>query len=179
MWSHCNQSLRHGYFLHYHCVKSVHIRSFFWSVFSRIRTKYRSISPYSVRMRGNTDQKKLRIWTLFTQCIIIIIGIYLLKIIVLQQKHYNKEGFCSRSTIKAPKQRHWQRLKMSTAIITISEVVFTTLPTLFMRNFTFSKNFMELLIKIWFTLWHAKRLKTWRFLISSTFTFFSVLSTRP
>ena len=33
---------------------------FFWSIFSRIRTKYReigSISPYSVRMRVNTDQK--------------------------------------------------------------------------------------------------------------------------
>ena len=25
------------------------------------------ISPYSVRMRENTDQKKMRIWTLFTQ----------------------------------------------------------------------------------------------------------------
>ena len=25
------------------------------------------ISPYSVRMWENTDQKKLRIWTLFTQ----------------------------------------------------------------------------------------------------------------
>ena len=24
--------------------------------------------PYSVQMRKNTDQKKLRIWTLFTQC---------------------------------------------------------------------------------------------------------------
>ena len=43
----------------YHCVKSVQKRSFFWSVFSR--------SLYSVRMRENTDQKKLRIWTLFTQ----------------------------------------------------------------------------------------------------------------
>ena len=33
---------------------------FLWSVFSRIRTEYgetRSISPYSVRMRENTDQK--------------------------------------------------------------------------------------------------------------------------
>ena len=52
------------------CVKSVQIRSFFWSVFFRIRTEYgeiRSISPYSVRMRENTDQKQLRIWTLFTQ----------------------------------------------------------------------------------------------------------------
>ena len=54
------------------CVKSVQIRSFFWSAFSRIWTKYGEIiriSPYSVRMRKNTDQKKLLIWTLFTQCI--------------------------------------------------------------------------------------------------------------
>ena len=52
------------------CLKSVQIRSFFWSVFSRIRTEYKEIlriSSYSVRMRENTDQKKLRIWTLFTQ----------------------------------------------------------------------------------------------------------------
>ena len=41
-------------------VWSVQIRSFFWSVFSRIRTEYedlRSKSPYSVRIRENTDQK--------------------------------------------------------------------------------------------------------------------------
>ena len=49
-----------------HCVKSVQIRSFFWSVFSRIWT-VSHISPYSVRMRENTDQKRLRIWTLFMQ----------------------------------------------------------------------------------------------------------------
>ena len=51
-------------------MKSVQIRSFFWSVFSRIQTEYgeiRSVSPYSVRMLENTDQKKLNIWTLFTQ----------------------------------------------------------------------------------------------------------------
>ena len=44
---------------------------FFWSVFSRIRTEYGELwkkSPYSVQIRENTDQKKLRIWTLFTQC---------------------------------------------------------------------------------------------------------------
>ena len=38
---------------------------------SRIRTEYRetrSISLYSVQMQENTDQKKLRIWKLFTQC---------------------------------------------------------------------------------------------------------------
>ena len=52
-----------------YCVKCVQIRSFFWSVFSCIRTEYgdlRSKSPYSVRIQENTDQKKLRIWTLFT-----------------------------------------------------------------------------------------------------------------
>ena len=47
------------------------IRSFFWSLFSGIPTEYGEIlciSPFSVRMRENTDQQKLRIWTLFTQC---------------------------------------------------------------------------------------------------------------
>ena len=54
-------------------MKSVQIRSFFCSVFPRIRTEYgeiRSISLYSVRMWENTDQKKLRIWTHFTQSFI-------------------------------------------------------------------------------------------------------------
>ena len=50
------------------CVKSVQIRSFCRSVFSRIRTEYGEIlsifSPNAVKY----DQKKLRIWTLFTQC---------------------------------------------------------------------------------------------------------------
>ena len=53
------------------CVKSIQIRSFFWSVFTRIPIEYReipSISPYSVRMQENTYQKKLPIWTNFTQC---------------------------------------------------------------------------------------------------------------
>ena len=53
-------------FIH-HCLKSVQIRSFIWSI--PIRTEYgeiRSISPYSIRMRENTGQKKLRTWTLFT-----------------------------------------------------------------------------------------------------------------
>ena len=43
-----------------HCVKSVQMQSFFLSVFSHI-------SLYSAGMQENTDQKKLRIWTLFTQ----------------------------------------------------------------------------------------------------------------
>ena len=44
---------------------------FFWSIFSRFRTECRDLlrkSPSSVRIWENTDQKKLCIWTLFTQC---------------------------------------------------------------------------------------------------------------
>ena len=43
-----------------HCMKSVQIRSFSWSIFSCIWTEYgdlRSSSPCSVRIRENTDQK--------------------------------------------------------------------------------------------------------------------------
>ena len=39
----------------FHCVKSVPILGFFWSAFSN-------------RIQESTHQKKLRIWTLFTQC---------------------------------------------------------------------------------------------------------------
>ena len=49
-------------------MKSVQMRSFFWPVFSRIRTDYEDLlskSPHSVRVRENADQKKLRIWRLF------------------------------------------------------------------------------------------------------------------
>ena len=52
------------------CVKSVQIRNFFWSVFSCIWTEYDDLLRkflYSVQVQKNTDQKKLRIWTLFTQ----------------------------------------------------------------------------------------------------------------
>ena len=43
-----------------HCMKSVQRRSYFWSVFSCIRTEYGDLlrkSPYSVRIQENTDQK--------------------------------------------------------------------------------------------------------------------------
>ena len=43
---------------------------FFWSIFSCIWTKngdLRSKYPYSVQIREISDQKKLRIWTLFRQ----------------------------------------------------------------------------------------------------------------
>ena len=45
--------------------------SFFWSVFSHIRTEYRDLrsdSQYSDRLRENTGHKKLRIWSLFQYC---------------------------------------------------------------------------------------------------------------
>ena len=41
------------------CLKSAHIRSLFWSTFSRIRTEYGEIwnsSPHSVQMSENADQ---------------------------------------------------------------------------------------------------------------------------
>ena len=56
-----------------HCVKSIQMQSSFWSAFSCIRTKYgdiRSIPAYSVRMQENMAQKKLYLWTLFTQCLL-------------------------------------------------------------------------------------------------------------
>ena len=51
-------------------MKSVQTRSFFWSVYSRTRVEYEDLlrkSLYSVRARKNTDQKKLRMRSLFTQ----------------------------------------------------------------------------------------------------------------
>ena len=56
---------------YFHCMKSVQIRSFFWSVFSSIRSEYgdlRSKSLHSVWIQENKVQKKLRIYKLSTQC---------------------------------------------------------------------------------------------------------------
>ena len=65
-------------FLHFiHCVKSVQIRSFLYNIFSNIfilasyiQTEYRDLrskSSNSVQIQEKTDQRKLRIWILFTQ----------------------------------------------------------------------------------------------------------------
>ena len=51
-----------------YCVKSVKIRSFLWSLFSLILASHFRTSLYSARVRENTDQKKLRIWTIFKHC---------------------------------------------------------------------------------------------------------------
>ena len=48
-----------------------------WSVFSWTRTEYGDLlrkSSYSARVRENTGQKKLRIWTLFTLCVDYVIN---------------------------------------------------------------------------------------------------------
>ena len=50
------------------CVKSVQIRSFFWCGFSYIWTEYGDL-VVCVFDRNLVDQEKLRIWTLFTQCV--------------------------------------------------------------------------------------------------------------
>ena len=58
-----------------HCVKSDQIRSFFLSVFFRIWTEYGDpLRKY--RIIGNKDQKKLRIWTLSTQCVLLKIFVW-------------------------------------------------------------------------------------------------------
>ena len=55
------------------CVKSVQMWSFFWSVFSCIWTEYGQLlskSPYLLQILENAGQKKLFIWTLFTQYVL-------------------------------------------------------------------------------------------------------------
>ena len=54
-----------------HYAKIVQIRHFFLvRIFSYLAwtRSLRSISPYSVKIPENADQKKLRIWAVFTQC---------------------------------------------------------------------------------------------------------------
>ena len=52
----------------FHCVKSVQIRFFLWSIFSRIRTEYGDLRSKSVRIQANKEQKKICIWRLFKPC---------------------------------------------------------------------------------------------------------------
>ena len=59
------------------CGKSVQIQTFFWSVFSRIRTEYgemRSISPYSVQMPENKDHKKNLYLDTFHAALLIVLS---------------------------------------------------------------------------------------------------------
>ena len=58
-----------GYCVSCHRVKSVSIWSLSCPRLSYLDFEIVPISPYSVKMQENTDQKKLRIPTLFTQCV--------------------------------------------------------------------------------------------------------------
>ena len=48
------------YFATTHNVKSFHIRSFFWSVFSYIRTEYEDLIQYGVNLRIQNEWMKIR-----------------------------------------------------------------------------------------------------------------------
>ena len=66
----------------------------------------RNISPYSVRMREDTDQKKLRIWTFFMQCYeptIIVQGFKFAFAEFISKSSYSKPSFggCSISPSNA------------------------------------------------------------------------------
>ena len=78
-----------------HTAWSVQIRSFLWSVFSRIQTEYgeiRSISPYSVRMRKNAGKMRTRI-TLNTDSFYVVNSmIKLLKYFVLYWQGWWNKG---------------------------------------------------------------------------------------
>ena len=66
LWKRKSEEISHVifYYIHRHCVKSVQIQNFFWSVFSCVQNQYRELRS----IQENTDQKKLCIWILFTLC---------------------------------------------------------------------------------------------------------------
>ena len=62
--------MNHYYSIFELFVKSVQMRSCFWSVFSCIQIEYGDLpsnSPYSVQIQENTDEKLLCIWAIFRQ----------------------------------------------------------------------------------------------------------------
>ena len=97
----------------------------YWTEYVNLRSK----SPYLVRIQENTDQKKLRVWTLSTQCCRIVnaittsgfsrkiidllyaalmpAGIYLLK--VNNRNIRARCEICSELTIKIPGRRQRRR----------------------------------------------------------------------
>ena len=80
-----------------------------------LRKKCPNTEFFLVRIKENTDQKKLRIRTLFTQgipkypfiFIVFTVGIYLLKVNNRITKTRCKT--CSKLTIKTPERRQWRR----------------------------------------------------------------------
>ena len=67
--------------------------------------KYLGLSWHSVQLWKNTDQKEIRIWTIFTQWIATAVSIYLFK--VNNRNTRNWCEICSKVIIKTPERRHW------------------------------------------------------------------------
>ena len=69
------------------------MRRFFCSVFSRI-----TVSQYSVQFGENTDQKKLHIWAVVTQCLVEIENDNLrtsgYKLICADHPYVKRDGVC-------------------------------------------------------------------------------------
>ena len=84
-------------------MKSAQARSVFWSVFSRIRIKY---GEYRLSLRSQSEyrkmriRKKLRIWTLFTQCIKHILYTYVYDIYIYISYHMHFFTYGSSDTKK-------------------------------------------------------------------------------
>ena len=114
-----------------HCMKSVQIRSFYWSAFSRIRTEYgdlRSKYSYSVQMRENTDQKKLRIWTIFTQPWIVPQRLHFWKVTFLAKVTFFRMNLPStipyNNTKNEKKDEIWRALTLSDIVLKNGQTYF-------------------------------------------------------
>ena len=89
-FSQINEKVLMTFWLKVFTAWSVQIRSFFLvRVFPHLDWIRRdSISSYSVRMRKNTDQKKVRIWTLFTRWLTVFLC-RVLRIFQLLRLHFH------------------------------------------------------------------------------------------
>ena len=71
------QKLSNALRLNFYDLKTIHFfhpcyhQKIIGDIFKNVqKTNVSHVSPYSVRMRENTDQRKLRIWTYFAQCVL-------------------------------------------------------------------------------------------------------------
>ena len=71
------QKLSNALRLNFYDLKTIHFfhpcyhQKIIGDIFKNVqKTSVSHISPYSVQMRENTDQRKLRIGTYFTQCVL-------------------------------------------------------------------------------------------------------------
>ena len=108
---------------------------FFWSVFSCIWIEHgdlRSKSQYSVQIQENTDQEKLRIWTLFTQWWTVVFWISYIKLynnnFIGRFREYAKGDVETRK----PQHEKWVLIKLlALSVLTFS---FAEISSYFSRN---------------------------------------------